>query len=210
MISLIFHVIGGIEIGACFYFIYIIISKRHRLTLKIEIALAFITAGSNLFSEFFVDNSVSYSFLLILLGFSLNVILLISFAIRSKLTRIPDPPLVCFNSSFIYEHKLLYQHIYEFLQGLSDKELLSSLELGIYINMYKTEKKEAFLIQIKKLCKQCELPQYSYECAGEIEEYISKNNEYIFQYFCKSGYYYERFKRSLKNNRNILLSQLKI
>ena len=177
--------------------------KKLRLTLKIEVFLVFITTTTNVISEFVVEDFKAYSFLLILLGFSLNLILIISFTIRSNFSKIPDPPLICFDSSFIYEHKLLYNHIYEFLQNLPAKNLLNSLELGIYINMYKEEKKESFLKIIKELCQRCDLPEYSFEFVDEIGEYIRTNNEYIFKCFCKSDYY-ERFKKSLKIKRNNL------
>ena len=173
------------------------------MTIKIEVVLAFFIIVSSNIAQLYIISSESYGFILILLGFSLNIVLLISFMIRSCLSKIPDPPLVCFDSSYIYEHKLLYQHIHEFLQKVHDKQLLNSLELGIYINMYKTEKKKSFLKKIKELCQKCEFPEYSFEFIDEIEEYIRTNNEYIFKCFCKSDYY-ERFKRSLNIKKNNL------
>ena len=203
VLNLTVRIIGLIEAMASLHCIWFVIMKKLRLTLKIEVFLVFVIATTNVISELVVEDSKAYSFLLILLGFSLNLILIISFTIRSNFSKIPDPPLVCFDSSFIYEHKLLYNHIYEFLQNLPDKHLLNSLELGIYINMYKEEKKESFLKIIKELCQRCDLPEYSFEFVDEIGEYIRTNNEYIFKCFCKSDYY-ERFKKSLKIKRNNL------
>ena len=180
-------------------------TKKFRLTIKIDNALIFALTTSYLIPISFATNPESASFLLILLLFSLHMIQLISFIIRSNLIKIPDPPLVCFDSTFIYEHKLLYQHINAFVKELPDKNLLNILELGIYITMYKNKREKLFLIKIAELCQKCKLPKYSFEHEDEIEECIRTNNEYIFKYFCKSEFYYDRFKTSLKNNRKYLL-----
>ena len=82
--------------------------------------------------------------------------------------------------------------------------LLNSLELGIYINIYKTENKRSALKYINELCKKCGLSEYSSEYADKIEEYIRINNDSVFQYFCKSERDYDRFKSSLTNNKNTL------
>ena len=142
ILNIIYFIIGTIENFFYIRFTWIVIRNKFRLTIKIEVVLAFFIIVSSNIAQLYIISSESYGFILILLGFSLNIVLLISFMIRSCLSKIPDPPLVCFDSSYIYEHKLLYQHIHEFLQKVHDKQLLNSLELGIYINMYKTEKKK--------------------------------------------------------------------
>ena len=133
-----------IQYGFFMHFSWIILTKRFRLTVKIEVFLIVSLTTCYLISISLAKNPESGSFLLILLFFSLNEIQLFSFIIRSNLLKIPDPPLVCFNSAFIYEHKLFYQHIHGFAKGLPDTNLLDLLELGIYINMYKAEKRKLF------------------------------------------------------------------
>ena len=177
--------------------------KRFRLTIQIEVFLAFFLTTCYVIADALAKDPESSSFILILFAFNLNIILLISFIIRSNLIKIPDPPLVCFDSYLIYEHKLLYQHIFYFLQNLPDKKLLNSLELGLYINIYKTKKEKHLLKAIVELCKKCGLPEYKYGILEEIEEYINKTNEFIFQCFCKSDFY-EKFANSLENNKKYL------
>ena len=204
ILNIIFIIMIAIQYIFFIRFTWIVVMKKFRLTIKIETFLIFFLTTSYLIPICFAKNSETICFILILLIFSLNIVLLVSFLIRNTLTKIPDPPLVCFDSSFIYEHKLLYQHIHSFVQDLPDKNILNLLELGLYISMYKGERKKSVLKQITEICQKCKLPKYSYEFEDEIEECIRKNNEFIFQDFCKADYYYDRFKKSLKNNRKFL------
>ena len=104
---------------------------------------------------------------------------------------------------YIYEHKLLYQFIYQFLEYNGAKEHLYCLEIGLYINMYKLEKKKHLLVTIQNLCKENKLPEYNSENEEKIDMYIIETLEVIYNNFTNSQFF-NQFKESLQKNARVL------
>ena len=165
----------------CYLFLFVLILKnKFRLTVKIEICLNLLIWTLYYSTRYIISTAEVYGFLIILRNFSLTLTLIISLTIRSHLNRVPDPTSACFNSMYIYEHKLLYKFIYQFLEHHEANEHLYCLEIGLYINMHKLEKKKHLLKTIQKLCKKIKLPEYNPENEEKIDLYISETLEVIY------------------------------
>ena len=171
------------------YLIYIGIKNQLRLTIRIEITIAFFIYIASQTDIFYSFSGEKYCFLIYVQNFSFAILIIITIAIRSNFQKIPNPPIYNITSEYVYECKLLYIHMHDFLNTLATKDLLNALELGFYIQLYELQKKKSTLKIINNLCIKCNLPLFSSDCEEFIYEYVSSNNEMSFQFFCMTSFY---------------------
>ena len=197
-------VVDIIEFILFAFLISIGIKDQLRLTIRIETRLGFGIYILSQASLITAKSTQTYSFLVIIQNFCFAMLLMISIKTRSHLQRIPDPPIYCMTSEYIYEHKQLYFFIHDFLESVFAEDLLNSLELGMFIQIYRLEKKEYALKWINNLCIKCKLPLFNTDNEEFIYEYVTSNNEISFQYFCTTNFY-QKLKWKLEINKKYMI-----
>ena len=159
----------------------------------------------NITSRFSTSLTALYSIFGPLRNLSLYMIILISFEIRSKLIKIPYPPLCTLPFIFLYEHKMLYKMFHEFTETISDKKYLLCLELGLYVNMYTLHHKKRHLVALNKLCKRLQLPEFGNPRFEQTEIFIEDSIDYISPSFFNSTFYQIYTDSALRNSECVYL-----
>ena len=198
-----FYSIQLLEYLSYCYLLYYAFKERFRLTIKIDLFLNLLiwTAYNSAVTQIHMHHH--YSILLPLRNLSLQMIIIISFFIRSKFVRIPDPPLYNEPYIFLYEHRLFYTRLNEFLETLEDTTYRDCLELGMYISMYRFQRKEQHLILINNSCAKLELPLFDNALFINTEIFIKDKIESIFSDFFNSDFY-QSLSESLSYHSNAL------
>ena len=169
---------------------YYSIRARFRLTIKIDLFLNLLIWGVYYSCRFSVPLFINFSILLPLRNLCLNMSIIISFQIRNHFVKIPDPPIFFSDPYiFIYEHKMFYITLHEFLKTFDDKKYLDYLELGLYISMYRFQSQKHHLLLINTSCQRLGLPQFDDPLFIKTEICIKDSIEYIFADFFSSVYY---------------------
>ena len=181
-----------------------ILREKYRLTIKFEVILYFmIWTMTNSFSVYFIfklnicglNDDVSkifeliIKFLIPLRNIMLNIVLIVSLHIRSRLFTIPNPPSNYLTSIFLFENKQMFLSCYDFLLVFENSKYLSVLELGLYNNIYKINKKKKFLDIVRGLCRKNKIPEEFVENYEKIDEFVKKNVDEFFPYFKISSNY---------------------
>ena len=184
-----YYSIGFLEYFSYCYLFYYAIKEKFRLTIKIDLFMNLLIWSSYYTSIFTAPVFEHYSICLPLRSISLQMTIIVSFLIRKKFIKIPDPPLYHEPYIFLYEHRMLYTALHSFLETIDDKKYLSYLELGLYISMYRFQHKHYHLISINNSCIALGLPQFDDIQFINTEIFIKNQIESIFSDFFSSKFY---------------------
>lgn len=199
----IYYFVMGSQFIAYTYLLLRVIHGKYRVTIKIEIICNYIVWALYFTCRFSMTTSQVFKLLLPIRNICLNVIIIISFKIRSHFNKAPDPPALNIGSMFIYENKLLYDFFHKYLSSHEDKKYVSLLELGLYINMHMIKPKNKYYLAIQNLCSSHELPQYSLQTRNFIQMIIFNMIEYHYSDFFYSTYF-KSLKQAMEKNRIVL------
>ena len=172
----------------CSLFCYTL-QEIFRLTIRIDLFLNALIWAAYLSNRMIMPSFINYSIYLPLRNFSLHMIIIISSRIRNRFVKIPDPPLYHEPYVFLYEHRLFYNSLHEFMETFEDKMYLDCLDLGLYINIYRFQGKNRYLRLVNELCKKHGLLEFNNMNFLDTEIFIKENIESIFPMFFNSVYY---------------------
>ena len=198
-----YYSISFLEYVSYCYLFYYAFRERFRLTIKIDLFLNLLIWAVYYSTITHISTPLHYLIFLPLRNVSLQMIIIISFFIRSKFVKIPDPPIYHEPYIFLYEHRVFYTMFHEYLETLEDKIYRDCLELGLHICMYRFQKKEQHLILINKSCEALELPIFDNSQFINTEIFIRNKIESTFSDFFNS-IFYERLSDKLANHSRAL------
>ena len=172
---------------------------KFRLTIKIDLLLSILVWAAYIANRVTQHSVVNYSIFLPFRNLSLHMIVIISSRIRHRFVAIPDPPLYHEPYYFLYEHRIFYNTLHEFLETFEEKQYLECLELGLYINMYKFQNKQRYLCFINTVCERNKLPKLNDANFIDTEVFVQTKIESIFPDFFNSVFY-ERLSDALSTH----------
>ncbi|OMJ74507.1 hypothetical protein SteCoe_25470 [Stentor coeruleus] len=202
--ALIFFSVGYAEYLCFAYLFYKVLRGKFRFTLKIEVFLDLLIWTAYYTYRFVNSEYDNYGFSMLLRNFSLCAILILTFTFRSRICKIPFPPVESFSLLFVFENKTIYDSFYEYLSNFKDHRAVKMLELGLYISMHKFKPKKKLEKAIGFACSNIQGLEGQRTNIDEVEIIVFDELYNSFKDFLSSEIFGELRMKSILVNRLLL------